>query len=372
MSLITIYPFAMPWECVWWHKTIWQKQWSNSDETVMHQWWDSDGTVMPLIWVIFKDLRRHWSYLILLQCIWSVIMHLLVAQHLLPKTVFKQWWNSDATVMPQQWCDSDTTVMPLIRALFCAFDLGSLMSFSSFWDVIDHILSFWNALGVCQWSFFILLECLGGVISDTRPFDKNSDQTVMRQWSNSYVTVMEQVFLWFELFNTFSKVLRWHWSYFILLQCIWSVIIHLLVTQDHLTIKVIKQWRDSDGTVMQQWCLWFHFQAFEMSMIIIFLLQWFWSVIMHPLVTQDLLTNTVIKQWCYSDVTEMQQWCNSDAFWFRLFYVICTVLRCYWSYFILLQCLGGVFEKQWSNSDQTVMRQWWNSDATVMPLIWAF
>jgi hypothetical protein len=41
------------------------------------------------------------------------------------------------------------------------------------------------------------------------------------------------------------------------LQCIWSVIMHLLVTQDHLKITVIRQWWDSDGTVMQQWCLWF-------------------------------------------------------------------------------------------------------------------
>jgi hypothetical protein len=132
-----------------------------------------------------------------------------------------------------------------IRALFSAFYLGSSMSFSSFWDVIDHILSFCNALGVClvtqdlltktiikqlwdsdqtvmtQWSnsdafdlsnfmsYFILLQCLGGVISDTRPFDKNSDKTVMRQWRDSDVTVMEQWFLWFELFNIISKVLRW-------------------------------------------------------------------------------------------------------------------------------------------------------------------
>jgi hypothetical protein len=39
--------------------------------------------------------------------------------------------------------------MPLIRALFCAVDLGSSLSFSSFSDVIDHILSICNALGVC-------------------------------------------------------------------------------------------------------------------------------------------------------------------------------------------------------------------------------
>jgi hypothetical protein len=33
----------------WWNKTFWQKQWCNSDETVMEQWYDSDATVMPLI-----------------------------------------------------------------------------------------------------------------------------------------------------------------------------------------------------------------------------------------------------------------------------------------------------------------------------------
>jgi hypothetical protein len=45
--------------------------------------------------------------------------------------VIEQWWNSDAC------------------------DLGSFMSFSSFWDIIDRILSFCNSLGVwfciCWW-----------------------------------------------------------------------------------------------------------------------------------------------------------------------------------------------------------------------------
>jgi hypothetical protein len=77
-------------------------------------------------------LRCHWWYFILLQCIWSVIMHLLVTQDHLTKTVIKQWWYIDETVM-QQWSNSD------------AFELGSFMSFSRFWDVIDHILFFCNA-----------------------------------------------------------------------------------------------------------------------------------------------------------------------------------------------------------------------------------
>jgi hypothetical protein len=129
-----------------------------------------------------------------------------------------------------------------------------------------------------HWSYFILWQCLGSVFGDTRLFDKNSDQTVMRQWCTSDETVMGQWCLWFELFNIICKVLRWHWWYFILLQCIWSVIMHLLVTKDHLTKTVSRQWWDSDGTVMQQWCL-----------------------------------------------------------WFRLFCVIFKDFRCHWSYFILLQ-----------------------------------
>jgi hypothetical protein len=36
-----------------------------------------------------------------------------------------------------------------------------------------------------HWSYFILLQCLGSVFGHTRLFDKNSDQTVMRQWWNS-------------------------------------------------------------------------------------------------------------------------------------------------------------------------------------------
>jgi hypothetical protein len=131
MSLIMFYPFVMPWNCVWWHKTFWQKQWwdsdetvmegfemslillfsfamqlkcdyasardtrpfeNNSDLTVMRQWCNSDRTVMPLIW---RNLC-HWSVFNLLQCVGNVIMHLLVTQDHLTKTVIKQWSNSDA------------------------------------------------------------------------------------------------------------------------------------------------------------------------------------------------------------------------------------------------------------------------------------
>jgi hypothetical protein len=136
-------------------------------------------------------------------------------------TVMRQWWNSDATVT-EQWC--------------IWFEL---------FNVIMKLLN-------CHWSYFIVLQCLGSVFGDTRPFDQNSDQKDVKQWWDSDETVMQQWCLWFELFNIICKVLRWHWWYFILLQCIWSVIMHLLVTKDPLTKTVIRQWWDSDGTVMQQ------------------------------------------------------------------------------------------------------------------------
>jgi hypothetical protein len=102
MSLTIFYSFAMPWECVWWHKTFWQKRWSNSDETVMQQWLNSDA--FDLSFVI----------------------------------IFSRFWdakNSDQTVM-RQGCNSD------------AFDLSFLILFARFFDVMDHILSFNNALEV--------------------------------------------------------------------------------------------------------------------------------------------------------------------------------------------------------------------------------
>jgi hypothetical protein len=77
------------------------------------------------------------------------------------------------------------------------------------------------------------LQCLGSVFGDTRPFDKNSDK-------NSDGTVMEQWCLQFEHFYIIVKVLRCHWSYSILKQCLGSVVIDL----------VTEQWCNSDGTVM--------------------------------------------------------------------------------------------------------------------------
>jgi hypothetical protein len=224
-----------------------------------------------------------------------------------------------------KWCNSDRTVM--------RFDLSVIMTFSSFWDGIDHILSFGNALGVC------------------------------------------------------------------------------LVTQDYLTKTVIKQWWDSDAPVMRQW--WnsdafdlSHFQGFATSLIISY------PFAMHlkcdyasagcttPAAKNSV--QTVMEQWCNSDATTvMRQWYNSHAFdsssflclWFRLFNVVFKLLRCHWSYFIILKCLGSVsmiifypfgmpwgcdkwhktfWQKQWSNSDETVIKQLCDSDGTGIPLIRAF
>jgi hypothetical protein len=129
MSLIIFYPFAMPWGCVWWHKTFWQKQWSNSDATVMEQWWNSDAfdlrTLMSFAW--FWDVIDHILFFCnALGCVWwkkqrsnsdeTVMRQGCVWWH---KTIWKkQWSNSDESVM-EQWCNSDRTVMPLIWALKC-------------------------------------------------------------------------------------------------------------------------------------------------------------------------------------------------------------------------------------------------------------
>jgi hypothetical protein len=263
-----------------------------------------------------------------------------------------QWSNSDETVM-EQWWNSD------------AFDLGSFMLFDAF-DLSFFTLSSRFLNGI--WSCFILLQCLGSLFGDTRPFDKNSDGTVMQQWSNSNATVMEQWCLWFENFNVICVVLRCHWSYLILLQCLALC----LVTQDHLKKK---QWRNSDRTVMRQW---WNSDAFDLGSFLSF--SSFWDVIDRILSFCNSLGVWLCICWWHktiwqklrlnSDETVMEQWC----LWFRLFHVISKLLICYWSYFIILQCLGGVlsytrpFDK---NSDQTVMRHWCNNDGTVMPLIWA-
>jgi hypothetical protein len=76
------------------------------------------------------------------------------------------------------------------------------------------------------------------------------------------------------------------------------------------------------------------------------------------------------EQWWNSDETVMEQWC----LWFELFYVVLKVLRCHWSYFTLLHCLGSVVIDLVVTQDllpKTVMEQLRDSDGTVMPLIWA-
>jgi hypothetical protein len=156
MSLIIYFPFAMPWGCVWWHKTYCQKQWLDSDETVMQQWLNSDAFDLSFLMTSssFWDVIDH----ILLFC--NALGVCLVTQDLLTKTIIKtvmrQSWNSDATVMEQRWL--------------------------------------WFELLRCHWSYFILMQCLGSLFGDTIPFVKNSDQTVMRQvmeqWCNSDWTVM--------------------------------------------------------------------------------------------------------------------------------------------------------------------------------------
>jgi hypothetical protein len=69
-----------------------------------------------------------------------------------------------------KWCNSDRTVM--------RFDLSVIMTFSSFWDGIDHILSFCNALGVCLVTQDYLTKTVIKQWWD-------SDAPVMRQWWDS-------------------------------------------------------------------------------------------------------------------------------------------------------------------------------------------
>jgi hypothetical protein len=193
---------------------------------MMEQWLNSDAFYL--------------SFLIFFSRFWDVIDHVLsfcnalglclVTQDLLTKTVMRQWWDSDATVM-LQWCSSDETVMQQWCLWFELFFVNCKL------------------LG-CHWPFFIILQCLGGVLRLTRPFDKNSDQTVMRhwwdsdetvmeQWCNSDRTVMEQWCVWFDLFYVIFKLLRCHWSYYILKQCLGSVVIDLVVKHYLLTKTVM-------------------------------------------------------------------------------------------------------------------------------------
>jgi hypothetical protein len=192
-----------------------------------------------------------------------------------------------------------------------------------------------------HWSYFNLLQCLGSVLRDTGATAKNSDQTVMRQWCNSDA---------FDLSNFMS--------YFILLQCLGGLISDTRPFDKNSDQTVMRQWSNSDVKVMEQWFLWFDFfniiskfwddidhnfsfcNAFE---VWLFICWW------HKTIWQ--------KQWSNSDETVMEQWCNSDAndFIFKL-------LRCQWSYFEVWLCIlwwhKTFWQTQWSNSDATVMQQW--------------
>jgi hypothetical protein len=124
----------------------------------------------------------------------------------------------------EQWCDSDWTVMHSIWAILSDLQ-GSDMSFFIFWSF------------AMPWAMF----------GDTRPFDKNSDQTVMRQWCTSDETVMEQWCLWFESFSRICDVIDHILSFCNAFE-VWLCICWL-----HNTCCQ-KQCSNSDGTVMQQWC----------------------------------------------------------------------------------------------------------------------
>jgi hypothetical protein len=185
--------------------------------------------------VIFKLLRWHWSFFIFLQCLGIVFGFTRPFDKNSDQTVMRQWWNSDA------------------------FDLSSLMQLQSF------------ELSLIIFYPWIILQCLGGVLSYTRPIENNSDVTVMRQWRNSDATVTEQWCIWFELFNVIIKLLNCHWSYSILLQCLGSVFGDTRPFDQNSDQTDVKQWWDSYATVMEQWCLWF-----ELFNIICKVLRWHW------------------------------------------------------------------------------------------------
>jgi hypothetical protein len=217
----------MPWEFVWWHKTFWQKQWSNNDENVMRQCWISDVTVMQqwCLWsehfyVIFKLLRCHRSYFILLQCLGNVFGD---------TRPFDK--SSDGTVM-QQWSNSD------------AFDLSFSFLFSRFWDVIDNILSFFNALGL-----FLVTQVL---------LTKNSVLTVWGQWWNSDGTVMPLIWAHLCHFQAFEMSLMIFYPFAMHLKCDYASFnnaleVLLLIWWWNITFWQ-NQWSNSDETVMEQWC----------------------------------------------------------------------------------------------------------------------
>jgi hypothetical protein len=180
MSLILFYPFAMPWKSGywyggetrpfdknsdvsfcnaleewlliwWWNKTFWQKQWCNSDETVMEQWYDSYASS-------FLTFAKFWN---VIDCIISFNN---------PNDTRAFHNISDETVM-EQWCNSDRTVMPLIWALLCHFQAFEMSLIIFYPFTVPWVCAYWS-------------------IGETRPFKKYSDQTVMEQWCNSDATVM--------------------------------------------------------------------------------------------------------------------------------------------------------------------------------------
>jgi hypothetical protein len=150
----------------WWNKTFWQKQWSNSDQTVMRQWCNSDAfdycQCFEMSLIMFYPFVMPWD------CVW---WH---------KTFWqKQWWDSDGRfwdVIDLTLLDSDETVME-------GFEMSLIL----------------------HYSFAMQLKCDYASASDTRTFENSSDLTVMRQCCNSVQTVMPLI--WGNLC---------HWSVFIL------------------------------------------------------------------------------------------------------------------------------------------------------------
>jgi hypothetical protein len=360
------FPFAMQLKCDYASAGYTRLTAKNSDQTVIKHWWNSDASTVMRQWynshafdlssflcllfrlfiVIFKLLRCHWSYFILLQCLGSVFGHTRPFDKNSDGTVMQQWSNSDAfdlsfsllfsrlwdvidhipsfcnafevifkvlrfhwsilsfcnacevwlwvcwwhkTILQIQWSNSDETVMQQ-RWNSDAFGLSSFMSFARFWDVIDRILSFCNALKVC--------------------LETQMTKTMIKQWLDSDATVIEQGWFWFELFDNFFKVLRCHWSFFILLQCLGIVFGDTRPFDKNSDLTVMRQWWNSDQTVIPLiWAPLCHLQAFKMT-------------------------------------------------WMK-FYPLTMHLKCDYA-------SAGETTPFYKNSDQTVMRQWWNSHVTVM------
>jgi hypothetical protein len=126
--------------------------------------------------------------------------------------------------------------------------------------------------------------------------------------------------------------------------------------------------KNSDATVTEQWCIWFElFNVFIKLLIVIDHILSFCNALGVCLLTQDLLTKTVIKQMSNSDKTVMQQWSKQWCLWFDLQGFKMTLMKFY-PFAMHLKCdyaSAGDKRPFDKNSDQTVLRQWWNSDATV-------